>query len=95
MVGVEYSTPLEKLKMIPDVVKKIIESTENTEFYSARFIEFADSSLNFEVIYHVTIPDYAEYVRIVEDVNYKLVDEFNKLGINFAFPSRTIYMSKE
>ena len=94
-VGVEYSTPLEKLKMIPDVVKKIIESTENTEFYSARFIEFADSSLNFEVIYHVTIPDYAEYVRIVEDVNYKLVDEFNKLGINFAFPSRTIYMSKE
>ena len=95
MVGVEYSTPLEKLRMIPDVVKKIIESTENTEFYSARFIEFADSSLNFEVIYHVTIPDYAEYVRIVEDVNYKLVDEFNKLGINFAFPSRTIYMSKE
>lgn len=95
VIGVEYSTPLEKLKVIPDLVKSIIESTNNTEFYSARFLEFADSSLNFEVIYHVTIPDYAGFVKVVEEVNYKLVDEFNKLGVGFAFPSRTLYISKE
>lgn len=95
VIGVEYSTPLEKLKVIPDLVKSIIESTNNTEFYSARFLEFADSSLNFEVIYHVTIPDYAGFVKVVEEVNYKIVDEFNKLGVGFAFPSRTLYISKE
>ena len=95
IIGVEYSTPLEKLKVIPDLVKSIIESTNNTEFYSARFLEFADSSLNFEVIYHVTIPDYAGFVKVVEEVNYKIVDEFNKLGVGFAFPSRTLYISKE
>ncbi|MEI0539107.1 mechanosensitive ion channel family protein [Brachyspira pulli] len=95
VIGVEYSTPLEKLKVIPDLVKSIIEGTNNTEFYSARFLEFADSSLNFEVIYHVTIPDYAGFVQVVEEVNYKIVDEFNKLGVGFAFPSRTLYISKE
>ena len=95
VIGVEYSTPLEKLKVIPDTIKNIIQGTNNTEFYSARFLEFADSSLNFEVIYHVTIPDYAEFVKIVEEVNYKIVDEFNKLGVGFAFPSRTLYISKD
>lgn len=94
MLGVEYSTPLEKLKVIPDILKTVIE-TNNTEFVSARFIEFADSSLNFEVIYYVNTADYNEFVRVVEDINYKIIDEFNKLGVGFAFPSRTLYISKE
>ena len=94
MLGVEYSTPLEKLKVIPDILKTIIE-TNNTEFVSARFIEFADSSLNFEVIYYVNTADYNEFVRVVEDINYKIIDEFNKLGVGFAFPSRTLYISKD
>ena len=94
MLGVEYSTPLEKLKVIPDILKTVIE-TNDTEFVSARFIEFADSSLNFEVIYYVNTDDYNEFVRVVEDINYKIIDEFNKLGVGFAFPSRTLYISKE
>ena len=94
MLGVEYSTSLEKLKVIPDLLKTIIE-TNDTEFVSARFIEFADSSLNFEVIYYVNTDDYNEFVRVVEDINYKIIDEFNKLGVGFAFPSRTLYISKE
>ena len=93
LIGVEYSTPLEKLKVIPDIIKQIIESTDYADFYSARFIEFADSSLNFEVIYYVNIADYVQYVTIVEDVNYRIIDEFNKLGVGFAFPSRTLYIN--
>ena len=95
LLGVEYSTPLETLKKIPDLVKSIIESESSTTFYSARFVEFADSSLNFEVIYYVNIPDYAEFVKVVESINYKLVEEFAKINANFAFPSRTIYISKD
>ncbi|WP_300367936.1 mechanosensitive ion channel family protein [Brachyspira sp.] len=95
MIGVEYSTPLEKLKVIPNIVQEIIENTNNTEFYSVRFLEFADSSLNFEVIYYITMPDYKEFVKTIEEINYKIVDEFNKLGVSFAFPSRTLYISKE
>ncbi|MEI0611536.1 mechanosensitive ion channel family protein [Brachyspira pilosicoli] len=95
VLGVEYSTPLETLKKIPDLVKSIIESESSTTFYSARFVEFADSSLNFEVIYYVNIPDYAEFVKVVESINYKLVEEFAKINANFAFPSRTLYISKD
>ncbi|WP_300711781.1 mechanosensitive ion channel family protein [uncultured Brachyspira sp.] len=95
IIGVEYSTPLEKLKLIPSTIQTIIENTDYTEFSTARFVEFADSSLNFEVIYYINIADYKEFVKVVEEINYKIVDEFNKLGINFAFPSRTLYINKE
>lgn len=95
LIGVEYSTPLEKLKVIPDIMENIIKDTYLTELVSARFMEFADSSLNFEFIYYVYVKDYVDFARIVEEVNYKLVDEFNKLGVGFAFPSRTLYISKE
>ena len=95
VLGVEYSTPIETLKKIPDLVKSIIESESSTTFYSARFVEFADSSLNFEVIYYVNIADYAEFVKVVENINYRLVEEFAKINANFAFPSTTVYVSKE
>ena len=38
------------------------------------------------------MPDYAQFVTIVEDINCKIIDEFNKLEVNFAFPSRTLYI---
>lgn len=94
LLGVEYSTSLEKLKLIPNIIQTVIENADNTEFSSARFVEFADSSLNFEIIYYVNTSEYKEFVRIVEDINYKIVDEFNKLNISFAFPSRTLYINK-
>lgn len=95
VLGVEYSTPLETLKKIPDLVKTIIESESSTTFSSARFVEFADSSLNFEVIYYVNVSDYTEFVTVVEKINYKIVEEFAKINANFAFPSTTVYLSKE
>lgn len=95
VLGVEYSTPLETLKKIPDLVKTIIESESSTTFSSARFVEFADYSLNFEVIYYVNVSDYTEFVTVVEKINYKIVEEFAKINANFAFPSTTVYLSKE
>ena len=93
LIGVEYSTPLEKMKLIPDIIKNAIEEQGNTEFYSARFIEFADSSLNFEVIYYVLDADYLVYVSTVENINHKIMEEFAKINVNFAFPSRTLYVN--
>lgn len=92
LIRVEYSTPLEKLKIIPDILKKIVEDIDSTEFYTARFVEFDDSSLNFELIYYVHIKNYDGFIAVVEDVNLKIIEEFNKLEVSFALPSRTLYV---
>jgi small-conductance mechanosensitive channel len=92
--GVLYSTPLERLREIPGIVRAAIESHDQTRFDRAHFQKFGDSSLDFEVVYHVLAPDYAIYMDIQQAVNLKLIEEFAKREIGFAFPTRTLWIEQ-
>ncbi len=92
--GVVYQTPASKLKQIPEMVKNIIEATEFVSFDRAHFYEYGDSSLNFEVVYYVEGPDYNRYMDVQQAINMGIFEEFEKNGIEFAYPTRTIYMVK-
>lgn len=93
--GVVYQTPYEKLKTIPDVVQDIIESYESTRFDRAHFNEFGDFSLAFEVVYYVRSPDYNEYMDIQQGINLALVKHFEQEGIEFAYPTQTLFVRQE
>ncbi|MFP4226603.1 MAG: mechanosensitive ion channel family protein [Desulfobacterales bacterium] len=93
--GVLYDTPSEKLKKIPETVRRIIENVEPTRFDRAHFKEFGDFSLNFEVVYYVLSPDYAVYMDIQEKINLGIFEAFETEGIGFAFPTRTIHIASE
>lgn len=93
--GVVYQTPYDKLKTIPDVVQGIIESYENTRFDRAHFNEFGDFSLAFEVVYYVRSPDYNEYMDIQQGINLALVEHFEQEGIEFAYPTQTLFVRQE
>lgn len=93
--GVIYQTSLEKLRMIKEMVTEIINSQEGTRFDRAHFKEYGDSSLNFEVVYYVTNPDYNLYMDIQERINQEIFRRFDEEGIEFAYPTRTIYIQRE
>lgn len=93
--GVIYQTSLEKLRMIKEMVTEIINSQEGTRFDRAHFKEYGDSSLNFEVVYYVTKPDYNLYMDIQERINQEIFRRFDEQGIEFAYPTRTIYIQRE
>lgn len=90
--GVQYDTGYDKLREIPHLVKSIVEGVENTRFDRAHFHRFGDSSLDFEVVYYVLVPDYAAYMDAQEAVNLELYRVFEERGIEFAFPTRTLHM---
>ncbi len=90
-----YQTSLEKLRMIKEMVTEIINSQEGTRFDRAHFKEYGDSSLNFEVVYYVTNPDYNLYMDIQERINQEIFRRFDEEGIEFAYPTRTIYIQRE
>ncbi|MCJ7553791.1 MAG: mechanosensitive ion channel family protein, partial [Ignavibacteriaceae bacterium] len=46
-LGVIYQTPSRKLKMIPQIVKEIIERQDDTVFDRGHFASYGDFSLNF------------------------------------------------
>lgn len=95
-VGVTYETPADKLRQIPGVLKEIVETKDElVDFDRAHFKEFGDSSLNFEIVYYINSADYATYMDIQQDFNFQIYERFEEMGVDIAFPTRTLYVRNE
>ncbi|PIX14798.1 MAG: mechanosensitive ion channel protein MscS, partial [Elusimicrobia bacterium CG_4_8_14_3_um_filter_50_9] len=94
-LGVTYQTSVEKLKIIPDIVKKAVEDAGNTVFDRSHFLSFGDFSLNFESVYYVKSGDYNQYMDAQQKINLALKKEFEERMIDFAYPTQLVYISKE
>lgn len=93
-IGVTYETDMEKLKKVNGIVKNAIESQEMTEFDRSHFIEFGEFSLNFEIVYFVNSKEHPDYVRTQEQINLQILEEFNKEGIEMAYPSQKVFYER-
>lgn len=93
-LGVVYQTGLEHLKMIPGVIKKVIENVSDTVFDRSHFASYGDFSLDFETVYYVLSSDYNKYMDIQQEINFALREEFDKLGIEFAYPTQTVFLER-
>ncbi len=93
-LGVTYQTTLQQLKEIPKIIKKIIEDLEDAVFDRAHFFSYGDFSLDFEIVYYVLSRDYNLYMDLQQKINFAIKEEFEKRGIEFAYPTQTLYLSK-
>ena len=91
-LGITYDTSPDKLKQIPGIIKKIIGEIDGITFDRVHFKEFADSSLNFEIVYYVLSQDYNVYMDKQEEINFTIKEEFDEKGLEFAFPTQTIWL---
>ena len=89
--GVVYGTDPAKLRAIPGIVRDAVEGQENTRFDRSHFKGFGDSSLDFETVYYMTVPDYNAFMDVQQAINLTLFERFAEEGIEFAFPTRTVY----
>ncbi|MFA5287614.1 MAG: mechanosensitive ion channel family protein [Candidatus Omnitrophota bacterium] len=93
-IGVTYQTSLDQLKEIPKIIEQIIENTKDAAFDRAHFFSYGDFSLIIEVVYFVLSPDYNKYMDIQQEINFAIKKEFEKRGIEFAYPTQTLYLQK-
>ncbi|MEZ5501663.1 MAG: mechanosensitive ion channel family protein [Halioglobus sp.] len=91
--GVIYQTTPEQLESIPPMVKDIIQGIDKTRFDRAHFKGFGESAYDFEVVYYVLAPDYNVYMDIQQQINLALCRNFAAGGIEFAYPTRTLFLS--
>lgn len=94
-VRVTYETPLIALKKIPEMLKEIVENQSPVTFDRAHFKAFGDYSLDFEVVYYIEVADYSKYMDIQQQINFAIVEQFDAMGIDIAFPTRTLYLRNE
>lgn len=92
--GITYETPREKVKQVPDIVKRIVDDTEGVDLDRVHFASYGDSALIFEVVYFVQSGDYTKYMDRQQQINVALLDTFAAEGIEFAYPTQTLYVKK-
>jgi MscS family membrane protein len=95
-VTITYDTPPEKVEEALAIIKEILDNHEGfDEKFPPRVIfnEFNAASLNILVIYWYHPPIFIDYLAFTEKFNLQLLRRFNEAGINFAFPTQTIYLA--
>jgi len=91
---VTYQTPREKLSQIPIIIREAIAEQDNTRFDRSHFQDYGDFSLNFESVYYISSPDYNLYMDIQQAVNLRIHERFEHDGIEFAYPTQTLFVAQ-
>ncbi len=92
--GIAYETPTKKLKKVHKIMADIFKGVEDAELSRVHFREYGDFALIYEVMYYVKNSDYITYLNVQEEINMKMKERFEKEGIEFAYPTQTIYLKK-
>lgn len=97
-ITITYDTPQDKVKRAIEIIQEILDNHEgmNPE-RPARvyFNEFNDASLNIIMIYWYHPPRYWDFLAFNQKVNLEIFRRFNEEGIDFAFPTQTIYLAND
>lgn len=93
-VGVTYETPSDKLEIIPGLIRGIVEAHKDTRFDRSHFAAHGAASLDFETVYYVLSADYNQYMDIQQTINLRLHREFEKMGVEFAYPTQRILFER-
>ncbi len=89
--GVTYETPQEKIKQINGIVGRIFETVEGARLDRVHFTSFGDSALLFDVVFYSESAAYADFLDMQQSFNFELMETFATLGIEFAYPTQTIF----
>ena len=99
LIGLEYRTTIDQLKKIRDEINTLIEKDENfaknqnASFY-VRIDSFSDSSIDMLVQTFTVTNDWAEFLKIKENLAVKIIEIVENNEAGFAFPSQSLYVEK-
>ncbi len=95
-IGVTYDTPPQKVERAVEILKDLLENHEGmTADFPPRvvFNEFLDAALNILVIYWYSPPNHWDFMAFNQRINLEILRRFNDEGIEFAFPTQTLYLA--
>jgi len=93
-VGVTYETTPEKMREAVTRIRAMLTSHPaiDQEFFLVNFTDFGASSLDIMVYCFTRTTVWGEYLEAREDVCLKIMEILEDLGLEIAFPSRSIYL---
>jgi small-conductance mechanosensitive channel len=94
-ISVGPETPLAEVRKIPGLIRSLIEANPDVRFDRSHFAKISAASFDFEAVYIVKTTDYARHMDILQELNLKLVEVFEKHGIAFAYPVQRLYLEQQ
>lgn len=96
VIGITYDTPDEKIDRALEILKKIIENNPETETNpNLIYLEkLNSSSIDIHLEAYVKHGDLSSFRRVRQSVLKEIIKLFRQEGIEFAFPSQSLYIEK-
>ena len=95
-LGVTYGTSRARLEQLMADLTAMLEASEYVEKGSAlvRLTSFGDSSINLLVSAYLRTNQAGTFLQMQNDLNLNVMDVMQRDGVDFAFPSTTVYLAK-
>lgn len=86
VLRVAYGASEQQLARVPELVREVVTAQPDVVFERAHFFNFAEWSLNFEVVYHFQSPDYIAHMDAQQAILLEIYRRFEREQIRFAHP---------
>jgi len=96
-LAIRYETTADQLRYLLAEIRRMLYQHPKVESGSAyiRFANFDTSALRLEIFSYVLTRDANEFNAIREDILLRIMDLVEKSGSRLAFPSQTLYFSRD
>ncbi len=95
-VDIEYGTSNEKIDRGIELLKEIAATNDTILEGEMAFIDnMAPSSIQLRLVAYTNQASWADWVEVKSCIIKQIIHKFREEGIEFAFPSTSIYMAKE
>ena len=97
VLAIRYETTPNQLRYLLAEIRRMLYEHPKIESATAsiRFANFDSSALRLEISSYVLTRDSNEFIAIREDLLLRIMDIVEKSGSGFAFPSQTLYFSRD
>ncbi len=95
-LGVTYDTTRAQLEQLMADLTAYLKASEYTyeDTVYVKLTEFGASSINLSVSAYLRTPDKMRFLEMQNELNLDLLDLMKQNGVEFAFPSSTVYLAQ-
>ncbi len=96
-VGVTYATTPAQMRDAVAKIRNLLRTHPaiDQEFFLVNFTDFGASSLDILVYCFTRTTVWGEYLDARQDVCLQIMDILEEMGLEIAFPSRTVYLNNQ
>ena len=96
-LGVTYSTTRPQLEKLMKDLQAMLDASPLTNKGTniVQLASFGDSSINILISAYLLTNVYTEFLQMQNDLNLNIMDIMQADGVDFAFPSTSVYIEKK